>query len=60
MALEMRDSCETCGAGLDLEAEAYICSNECTFRGHRTHAMDHTCPNCGGKPVHRPRRRPRE
>ena len=33
--LEMRGECERCGAGLSLDAEARICSFECTF-----------CPSC--------------
>ena len=35
MALEMRESCERCGAPVTFNAEAFICSYECTF-----------CPSC--------------
>ena len=37
-------------------ADAYICSYECTWCGSCTKAMHHTCPNCGGELVKRPRR----
>ncbi len=59
MALEMRAGCEKCDARLGLEAEAYICSYECTFCPACTTAMDATCPNCGGELLRRPRRHPR-
>jgi uncharacterized protein len=56
MALELRASCERCAAGLPHEAEAFICSYECTFCPDCTNAMDAVCPNCGGELVRRPRR----
>jgi hypothetical protein len=56
MALELRPTCERCGAALTTDAEAYICSYECTFCGGCAAAMDHVCPNCGGELVRRPRR----
>ena len=56
MALELRESCERCDAALPHEAEAFICSYECTFCPGCTSAMDATCPNCGGELVRRPRR----
>jgi len=59
MALEMRDQCEKCRAPLSHQAEAYICSYECTFCLACSGAMSTTCPNCGGELVRRPRRRPR-
>ncbi len=59
MALEMREMCEKCGAGLGHEAAAYICSYECTFCKACREAMAGICPNCGGELVRRPRRRPR-
>ena len=31
MALEMKTACEKCEGELTLDAEAYICSFECTF-----------------------------
>jgi steroid delta-isomerase-like uncharacterized protein len=57
MALEMRERCETCGAGLELGAEAYVCSYECTFCAACAQGMAHTCPNCRGELVRRPRRK---
>ena len=57
MTLEMRSTCEKCEAGLAHDAEAFICSYECTFCGPCSNAMDRTCPNCGGELVHRPRRK---
>ncbi|MCZ6474488.1 MAG: DUF1272 domain-containing protein [SAR324 cluster bacterium] len=60
MALEMRDICEKCEASLGWEAEAFICSFECTFCPACTAGMAHTCPNCGGELVSRPRRKEQE
>ena len=48
MALEMRPGCEKCSAGLTQDAEAFICSYECTFCRPCTDSMDRICPNCGG------------
>ena len=56
MALEMRDSCESCQARLSLDATAMICSHECTFCRACSERMNATCPNCGGELVPRPRR----
>ena len=56
MALELRQSCERCGAALAPDGEAYICSHECTFCGECLQALGHVCPNCGGELVRRPRR----
>ncbi|MBX3168192.1 MAG: DUF1272 domain-containing protein [Candidatus Eremiobacteraeota bacterium] len=52
--LEMRSSCEKCGAALPADSlEAVICSYECTFcRSHELAA----CPNCQGELVRRPTR----
>jgi hypothetical protein len=58
MALEMRPRCESCGADLPPDAEAYICSYECTFCEACAEAGWHACPNCGGELVRRPRRKP--
>jgi uncharacterized protein len=54
--LSMKGSCERCGAALAPDAEAMICSYECTFC---TQCMPPgaPCPNCGGELVPRPRRR---
>jgi uncharacterized protein len=57
MALEMRTSCERCGAGLETAGEAYICSYECTFCAPCRSVLEGVCPNCGGELVARPRRR---
>ena len=53
----MRGSCERCGVGLPPESEiALICSHECTFCTLCSQELGHTCPNCGGELVRRPRR----
>ena len=57
MALEMRETCEKCAAGLAWGAEARICSHECTFCPDCATAMAQICPNCGGELVARPRRK---
>ena len=57
MALEMRETCEKCGAALDLDADAFVCSYECTFCPACASGMAQTCPNCRGELVRRPRRR---
>jgi hypothetical protein len=56
MSLEMRGECERCGAALDDGGVAFICSYECTFCADCATDMDHTCTNCGGELVARPRR----
>lgn len=56
MSLEMRESCERCGAGLAPDGEAVICSHECTFCAACGAEMNHVCPNCGGELVARPKR----
>jgi len=60
MALEMKTACEKCGAKFELNAEAYICSYECTFCAHCAESMNTVCPNCGGELVVRPRRKDKE
>jgi hypothetical protein len=57
MALEMRANCEKCNQALPPNETAYICSYECTFCPDCSLHMDHTCPNCGGELVPRPRRK---
>ena len=55
--LEMRESCERCGADLAPAAAAMICSYECTFcPACATGELHGACPNCGGELVPRPRR----
>lgn len=56
MALDMKPICERCDASLPTDAEAYICSYECTFCATCTASMKHVCPNCGGELKTRPRR----
>jgi hypothetical protein len=58
MALSMKESCERCNATLPPDGAAVICSYECTFCPACAEAMSHTCPNCGGELVPRPRRMP--
>jgi len=57
MPLEMRPSCEKCGADLPAANEARICSFECTFCPDCAAGMDGVCPNCGGELVARPKRK---
>jgi len=57
MALEMRAVCERCDTPLEHGDDARICSFECTFCPDCAEQMQHTCPNCGGELVARPRRR---
>lgn len=53
--LELRPGCECCDVDLPPDAEAYICSFECTFcRGCRDTLPEQKCPNCGGELVARP------
>lgn len=56
MALELRPACERCGAALPHDADARICSYECTFCPACAEAMASVCTNCGGELVRRPRR----
>jgi hypothetical protein len=53
--LELRPDCERCGADLPPDAEAYICTFECTFCAECVGgALGGTCPNCGGNFERRP------
>ena len=52
----MRTSCERCSVALAVDAEAAICSFECTFCPECAEALAEVCPNCGGELVPRPRR----
>jgi uncharacterized protein len=56
--LKMRPSCECCDRELAPESmDALICSFECTFcTSCNDEKFHHTCPNCGGTLVPRPRR----
>jgi hypothetical protein len=57
LGLEMRGQCETCGAELEPDGVAYICSYECTFCDECASSHELTCPNCAGELVLRPRRK---
>ena len=57
MSLEMRSRCERCDGGLAPGDTALICTHECTFCPACAEEMQHTCPNCGGELVRRPRQR---
>ena len=72
MALEMRERCEAtlpvssgsaaqntarCDASLTWDADATICSHECTFCRSCADDMNSICPNCGGDLQTRPRRK---
>jgi uncharacterized protein len=53
--LQLRPNCECCDADLPPDAEAYICSYECTFCPTcATDVLHRVCPNCGGNLVVRP------
>jgi hypothetical protein len=53
--LELRPNCERCDADLPPEADARICSFECTFCASCAEgALKGVCPNCGGELVRRP------
>ena len=56
MALDMKPACEKCNTALPHDADAHICSFECTFCNECTAALGAKCPNCGGELVRRPRR----
>ena len=56
MALEMRQVCERCDAGLPDDSDAVTCSFECTFCRACAESLDFICPNCGGELVARPKR----
>jgi uncharacterized protein len=45
-------------AATPADGEAFICTFECTFCADCAGALEHVCPNCGGKLVRRPRRGP--
>jgi len=56
MALLMKTECEKCAETIQETEIAYICVHECTFCQDCTEDMGHTCPNCGGELVQRPRK----
>jgi hypothetical protein len=53
--LELRPNCELCDRDLPPQADARICSYECTFCVECAEvALQNVCPNCGGGFVPRP------
>lgn len=56
LGLEMRSQCEACGAQLEPDGVAFICSYECTFCHSCANVHHKVCPNCAGELVARPRR----
>jgi hypothetical protein len=55
MALQLRPNCEYCDKDLPPDADAFICSYECTFCPEcAQHKLSNVCPNCGGGFVPRP------
>jgi hypothetical protein len=53
--LELRPNCECCDRDLPPDADARICSFECTFcTDCATRVLSGRCPNCGGELVRRP------
>ena len=46
--LELRPNCERCDRDLPPDADARICSYECTFCHECAEALENVCPNCGG------------
>jgi len=55
--LALRPNCECCDGDLAPDAEARICSFECTFCAECADAkFGGVCPNCGGDLVKRPTR----
>lgn len=53
--LELRPCCECCGRDLPPDADARICSFECTFcAACGDTILTGACPNCGGELVKRP------
>jgi two-component system LytT family sensor kinase len=57
MHLEMKTQCEKCASALPPDAEAYICSYECTLCPPCAANARQVCPNCGGELSKRPRRK---
>jgi hypothetical protein len=56
MALEMKSTCEKCDRELPPDADACICSYECTFCPECAKALEFICPNCRGELIARPKR----
>ena len=57
--LELRPDCERCGCDLSPDADARICTFECTFCPACVDGwLGGVCPNCGGGFEKRPIRPP--
>lgn len=55
--LLLKPNCECCDSDLPADADARICSFECTFCPDcAEHRLSGVCPNCGGKLEKRPTR----
>jgi hypothetical protein len=55
VALQLRPNCEYCDKDLPPDANAFICSYECTFCPDCAQTKLHNvCPNCGGGFAPRP------
>lgn len=54
MSLELRPNCECCNVDLPPDAEAFICSFECTWCASCATSLSMKCLNCGGELVRRP------
>ena len=53
--LELRPNCECCDVDLPPDADARICTYECTFCADCVErVLFNVCPNCGGAFVPRP------
>lgn len=53
--LELRPNCERCDKDLPPDAEAWICTFECTFCTACVEGpLERICPNCGGNFEKRP------
>ncbi|UMG93762.1 DUF1272 domain-containing protein [Nocardioides sp. TF02-7] len=53
--LELRPNCECCDRDLPPDADAFICTFECTWCGDcARERFGGTCPNCGGNLAPRP------
>jgi hypothetical protein len=56
MALEMKSECEKCNKALPPDADAFICSYECTYCPECASSMNRVCRNCKGELIPRPKR----
>lgn len=53
--LQLRPNCECCNKDLPPEADAFICTFECTFCPACVYeVLAGVCPNCGGNFTQRP------